>query len=301
MRKTSRNTYLYLFILLSSLSALVSTTTQASVSGSQETIEAFCRDWSNKLRTVEYEGCMALDLKVAAHKSPEGRLLTYREFVPKSAQIKTPLPKGKILLISGIHGDEYAAISIGYLWMQAMLERHNSNQNHWLFLPLTNPDGLFRSDPATRVNARGVDLNRNFPSPDWKDAALNFWKNHYRKNKRRFPGFSPASEIETQWMVSMIERFQPDAIISVHAPYGLLDYDGPEHAEPDKIGALNYRELGTFPGSLGRYAGEHLNIPVLTIELSSAGRMPTEKEIVQMWQDIEDWTHQKLEYKEVDF
>lgn len=267
----------------------------------QSSIEQFCTQWSKKLRTIKYDGCMDLQLKTAEVRSPEQRLLTYKEFIPTEKGGEPIRPKGKILFISGIHGDEYSAISITYLWMLAMQKSKHKRNHHWLFLPLTNPDGLFRSDPATRQNANGVDLNRNFPSPDWDESALDFWDHYYRKNKRRYPGPSAASEIETKWMVQTIERFQPDAIISVHAPYGLLDYDGPEHAVPSKIGVLKHRELGTFPGSLGRYAGEHLDIPVLTLELRSAGTMPKESEIVQMWQDIEKWSSEKIRHLERDF
>lgn len=257
-----------------------------------EKVKRFCDEIANKLRTVKYDGCMKLGLQTTDHyNSVQGRNLTYRHFTPNTNDDKTPA--GKILFISGIHGDEYSAISITYLWMLNMLEHQKENQQHWLFLPLTNPDGLFRN-PATRINANNVDLNRNFPSPDWDELAINYWVNHYRKNKRRYPGPSANSEPETQWLVDIIDEFKPDAIISVHAPYGLVDYDGPDHAVPNKIGALKHRELGTFPGSLGRYAGEYLEIPVLTLELRAAGTMPSNKEIYNMWQDVEEWTSTKV-------
>ncbi len=264
-------------------------------------IQQFCHALSKKLRTVQYQGCLNLNLQIASVRSIEGRPLTYREYVPETVESIPKRPKGRILLLSGIHGDEYSSISITYLWMLAMQKHPESTGQHWLFLPLTNPDGLFGKQPSTRMNARGVDLNRNFPSPDWEQLALPYWKYFYRQNKRRYPGSAPASEPETQWMVETIERFKPDAIISVHAPYGLVDYDGPEHATPDNIGGLQHKELGTYPGSLGRYAGEYLNIPVLTLELHAAGTMPTEKEIYSMWQDIERWATQKLIRKEEDF
>ncbi|MGC9386601.1 MAG: M14 family zinc carboxypeptidase [Hydrogenovibrio sp.] len=259
-------------------------------------IRQFCEDFANKLRTVDYEGCLTLTLN-ASHdfNSVEQRPLTYKEVLPANNQP----PKGRILFIGGIHGDEYAAISVSYLWLHSLLKGEAETDYHWLFLPLANPDGLFRS-PATRPNANGVDLNRNFPSPDWDEAALQTWRNHYRKNPRRYPGSAPASEPETQWMVQLIERFRPTAIISAHAPYGLLDYDGPEHAQPNKIGHLKHRALGTYPGSLGRYAGEHLNIPVLTLELQSAGRMPSQAEINQMLLDLENWVTDKIEQQEWD-
>ncbi|GKT11833.1 MAG: murein peptide amidase A [Thiomicrorhabdus sp.] len=264
-------------------------------------IKQFCKELSKKLRTVSYEGCLSLDLKVATTKSVENRALTFREYIPQAADSIPVLPKGRILFLSGIHGDELSSISITYLWMLTMLQDIEASSHHWLFLPLVNPDGLLGKSPATRTNARGVDLNRNFPSPDWDQLALQYWKQYYRKNKRRNPGPSPSSEPENQWVVDIIERFKPDAIISVHAPYGLLDYDGPEHATPDNIGRLKHKELGTYPGSLGRYAGEYLKIPVLTLELHSAGSMPSSRDIYKMWVDIERWSQAKIEHGEDDF
>lgn len=259
-------------------------------------VSDFCHQLSSKLRTVDMDGCLALKLKRSKVISPDQNALTFREVLPSEGKA----PKGRILFIAGIHGDEYAAISLSYLWLQTLTQKQQGNTYHWLFLPLANPDGLFHK-PATRTNAKGVDLNRNFPSPDWDKQAIQSWKTHYRSSKRRYPGPKANSEIETQWMVEMIKRFHPDAIISLHAPYGLLDYDGPEHAQPNKIGQLKHRPLGTYPGSLGRYAGEYLNIPVLTLELKSAGRMPTQNEIEQMLMDLVTWVDDKIEQRELDF
>jgi len=262
----------------------------------KEKVKTFCKEFSGKLRTVKYDGCMQLELDIENNfQSVSGRSLTFRHF--KSNNNDNTEAQGRILFISGIHGDEYSAISITYLWMLNMLKHEQENQQNWLFLPLSNPDGLFRS-PATRINANNVDLNRNFPSPDWEKLALDYWSKYYQKNRRRYPGPSASSEPETQWMVKLIEEFKPDAIISVHAPYGLVDYDGPDHAVPNRIGALKHRELGTYPGSLGRYAGEYLKIPVLTLELRAAGSMPSEQEIYTMWKDVEEWTKTKIKGEE---
>lgn len=261
----------------------------------KHSIEKFCLKLSDKLRTVTLQGCNSFNLDTMNRFSDDGYPLTHKEILPKQ---DLP-PKGKILFIGGIHGDEYAAISLTYLWLEALLNENNQTPYHWLFLPVANPDGLF-SLPATRTNGNSVDLNRNFPSPDWDEKAISTWKIHYNSNKRRYPGASANSEVETQWMVKIIQRFNPDAIIAVHAPFGLLDYDGPVHAQPNKIGHLQHRSLGTYPGSLGRYAGEHLEIPVLTLELDSAGKMPQPSEIKTMLADLEQWVDDKIKQKFVD-
>lgn len=265
-----------------------------------EDVDKLCQSVAKKLRTVKLDTCLAMQWQDSGYKTSEERPLVYREVTPIDTQQP---PEGRILFIGGIHGDEYAAISLTYLWLDALLKARTSpvaSHYQWLFLPVANPDGLLHQ-PAQRQNGRGVDLNRNFNTPDWNALALHNWKTIYHQNPRRYPGPYPASEIETQWIQQIIDRFQPDAIISVHAPYGLLDYDGPEHAQPNKIGHLKLRPLGTYPGSLGRYAGENLKIPVLTVELTKAGRLPNRKEIQQMWQDLEHWIGDKIEHREIDF
>ena len=73
-----------------------------------------------------------------------------------------------ILIFSGIHGDERSAIELArrmekrWIADPSLLGGH-----HVFFIPIVNPDG-FEAD--TRKNARGVDLNRNFPG-GWVNSA----------------------------------------------------------------------------------------------------------------------------------
>ena len=94
-------------------------------------------------------------------------------------------------------------------------------------------------------------------------------------------------------MLHQIREFQPDVVIAIHAPYDLLDYDGPPTA-PQRAGTLGRYRLGVFPGSLGGYAGIALGIPVVTIELPHAGIMPSKNEIHIMWLDLIAWVHDQV-------
>lgn len=122
----------------------------------------------------------------------------------------------------------------------------------------------------------------------WIATAIEYWRNNTGENPRRYPGQEAASEPEVRWIIEQIEKFEPEVIVSVHAPYHLLDFDGPSQA-PDKIGDLYLHQLGVYPGSLGNYAGLDLGIPVVTLELPSAGIMPSLEQIETMWVDILDW------------
>ena len=79
----------------------------------------------------------------------------------------------------------------------------------------------------------------------------------------------------------------------MHAPYHLVDYDGPPKA-PNSLGSLYLRKLGVFPGSLGNYAGIDLEMPIVTVELESAGIMPSNKEINKIWRDLIGWLQSQL-------
>jgi hypothetical protein len=206
----------------------------------------------------------------------------YKEYPP----LATREPLGKVLLIGGTHGDEYSSVSIIFKWMQT-LDQFHSGLFHWHIAPLVNPDGLLQ-EKSTRPNANGVDINRNFPTPDWENTALEYWITRTGRSVRHYPGPQALSEPETAWLVQEIESFTPDVIVSVHAPHGVVDYDGPEDG-PYKLGRLYLNLLGTYPGSLGNYAGIQKQIPVVTIELPYAGIMPTPAEIADIWRDLVRW------------
>ena len=92
-----------------------------------------------------------------------------------------------------------------------------------------------------------------------------------------------------------LERYRPDVIVSVHAPYNLVDYDAADRSNaPRRLGILKGKSLGTFPGSLGRYAGEERNIPVLTLELPHARKMPSAASTRKIWLDLVDWLRRNV-------
>ncbi len=177
-----------------------------------------------------------------------------------------------------------------------ILNQHHSGLFHWKLVPVLNPDGLLRRR-ARRMNANGVDLNRNFSTPDWTRRAItDYWIKRTHKNPRRYPGTAPLSEPESHWLAQEIEEFRPHAIVSVHAPYGVVDFDGPPSG-PKRLGHLHLNLLGTYPGSLGNYAGIGKNIPVVTIELAHAGIMPSGNHIRRIWTDLVSWLRKNIPRK----
>jgi murein peptide amidase A len=184
-----------------------------------------------------------------------------------------------ILFLGGVHGDELPTV---YIMLKLA---HYIKDNPALFkdkciviAPLVNPDGFLLTSP-TRVNASGVDINRNFPTRDWQRDAIRQWIAKGKKNKRYYPGANSASEQETLFQVALIKRFKPQKILSVHSPLNFFDYDGPSsdlnsfEQWMEKIcKEANHplKKFGYYPGSLGNYAGHERNIFTLTLELPSS-------------------------------
>ncbi len=247
-----------------------------------------CMRISHKLGSVDVEHCRGIHLADTGARSVRGQAILMKEYPPLLERRK---PIARVLLIGGTHGDEYASVSVVFKWMQT-LDQYHSGLFHWHVVPLMNPDGLLSTTPSARLNAHGVDLNRNMPTPDWYRSTSTYW-HQTGKDPRRNPGTDPLSEPESSWLYEEIRAFKPDAIISVHAPYGLLDYDGPPTA-PGNIGYLNLKRLGAFPGSLGNFAGKEHEIPVITVELPSAGSMPEDEEISNMWMDLVRWLRHNI-------
>ncbi|MFT5218088.1 MAG: protein MpaA [Planctomycetota bacterium] len=240
-----------------------------------------CVKISQKLASVKLFECRRLDMIATESESVNGFPLMVKEYPPLARR----KPNGRILMIGGTHGDELTSISVVFKWMN-IRQKHLSGLFHRPVNPLLNPGGALQTKHS-RTNANQVDLNRKFASPDaTASAALDYWPTNGYKINRRYPGPFPLSEPETNWLYTEIKSFKPDIIISVHAPFSLVDYDAPDRKNaPHKVGYLYKNLMGTYPGSLGNYAGLHLGIPVITIELPHAGIMPSRNNIDQLWTD----------------
>ena len=244
---------------------------------------SWCRDVTRVIPQIKLNMCASAELKPWA-KSVNGRDIMLREFAPAQK------PLARVLVIGGIHGDELTSVSIVFRWIERLQQPYGeAAQYQWRVIPVLNPDGLL-AKPPTRVNARGVDLNRNFPTDDWSSDAARYWLVSTSRDPRRFPGTAPRSEPESSWLHHEITTFKPDVIISVHAPYSVLDFDGPPRVEPPlRFGRLQLHRLGVYPGSLGNFGGIKAGIPVVTLELPHALDMPSEDELAKVWRDMQDW------------
>lgn len=244
-----------------------------------------CELLRHRMPAVSRAQCEAARLAPSGASSVQGTPLYWRDVPPAVTRQGAEPEALRVLMVGAIHGDELTAAALALRWIA--LAEHAGRPVHWRFVPVLNPDGLL-ARPATRVNASGVDLNRNFPTPGWALDAPRYWEKRTRRDPRRWPGPQPLSEPESRFVHAQMAQFAPHLIVSIHAPYGVLDFDGPQ-APPARLGRLWLDQVGIFPGSLGHYGGVHRGMPVVTIELPHALEMPPEAEIQSMFQDLLRW------------
>ncbi len=121
------------------------------------------------------------------------------------------------LIVAGIHGGSEANTTALALELIEFLSSHPDAVPKGIslyILPLLNPDGAARAaGPEGRINARGVDLNRNWPAlwqPEWNRSGC--WSLGPTS-----AGSGPASEPETMSLVQFISAVKVEALISYHS------------------------------------------------------------------------------------
>jgi predicted deacylase len=138
------------------------------------------------------------------------------------------------MIVAGIHGGaEWNTSALAYELI-VHLQKNMSmipDDVSLFILPLLNPDGEARNhSPDGRVNAHGVDLNRNWDA-NWRGA----WpRSGCWSLGDSYGGPHPGSEPETQALMSYLLDHHIDALISYHsAGLGILPSGEPPH--PDSV------------------------------------------------------------------
>ncbi len=193
-----------------------------------------------------------------------------------------------LYLIGGVHGDEKEGVYVLeqlFLWLdqneQSVLEDFSI-----VVIPVLNVDGHKK---LSRVNSQGVDLNRNLPSSLWSPTA---------REAKYFPGTSPLSEKENQFLVELFESYPPAFIISMHSWYPVLNFNGNCVQVAEYLSQFNgYPIDGDLeghptPGSLGEFGPEKYHAPVLTMEFAEEFKItekyPHSVSRLEIWKENEE-------------
>lgn len=173
----------------------------------------------------------------------------------------------EVIVLASIHGDEAETTVVVSEALRCLPE----GELQAAVILCGNPDGMLR---GTRGNGRGVDLNRNFPTSNWSPDPVHYKS---RANDARdialSPGSEPASEPETRALLSLIDRLQPRAIVSLHSALACVDDSGASHLGrqlADRCALPFLTEIGyPTPGSMGTWASER-GLNLVTLELEDA-------------------------------
>ncbi len=184
------------------------------------------------------------------------------------------------LIVAGIHGgSEYNTVDLAdqlIAYLNDHPERIPADTTLFILRDL-NPDGTAREHGVDgRVNAHGVDLNRNWPynwKADWPRDGCWIWR-------PVTGGTSGGSELEVQNLIAYIDRIKPAALISYHsAALGIFPGGKPDFAPSISLAAAvaevsdyPYPPLNTgcdYTGNLTDWAANTRSIPAIDIELTN--------------------------------
>jgi murein peptide amidase A len=183
-------------------------------------------------------------------------------------ELGDPATTRRVLIVGCIHGDERAGISVARR-LDAMAVPPGIDL--WVLNDL-NPDGAAAD---TRQNARGVDLNRNFPY-GWRPAG--------QPGDQQYPGPRSLSEPEARIAYRLILRLHPQITLFFHQPLGLVDESGGDPRVERRLAQLTglpLRRLTRYPGSAVGWQNHRLpsstafvvELPRGRLTLSSTARL----------------------------
>lgn len=175
----------------------------------------------------------------------------------------TTIPRKKILILGGVHGNELSAPVNLYLLAKEICEGSDINLFKifsvfdFYIVPCVNGYGMYHT---LRGNARSVNINRNFPVEKWffygKDLPISSGSNSYT-------GPSANSEFETQLIVNLTEYLKPDIAID-HHNYGTSRQQFYSEVPEMSLLYVGYKALAdcsyTFMKSLPQYFGTSYNL-----------------------------------------
>jgi murein peptide amidase A len=148
------------------------------------------------------------------------------------------------VVVGVIHGSEPGGLAVVRRLLRVQLP---AGVHLWL-IPTVNPDGLVA---GTRQNARGVDLNRNWPVA---------WVPNGRPWEGYYSGPRPLSEPENRAAAAFLLHVRPALTIWYHQPLGLVFGSDPHVAvlrRYARLTGLPYRRLAAPRGAATRWERRH--------------------------------------------
>ncbi len=187
-----------------------------------------------------------------------------------------PLRPGGLLALAGVHGEEAATVAV----VSRALRSIEPDRVTASVVLCVNPDGLVY---GTRGNARGVDLNRNFPTRKWRHGVIRHrWGSEAQREVELSTGEHAASEAEVASLLALVSSLRPAVILDVHSPLAQVIDSSATALGRELAERLALRLVTSNPGpegSAGRYFAETCQAYV-NMELPHDSLISAKEEIV---------------------
>jgi murein peptide amidase A len=184
----------------------------------------------------------------------------------QATELGDPGAARKLLVVGVIHGNETAGRAVVHALIAAGAP---PGVDLWVLDEL-NPDGVAA---GTRQNARGVDLNRNFP---WR------WRAAGRRGDQQYQGPRVLSEPESRIGYRLILRLRPRITIWFHQPLRVVDESGGSVAVERQYAravGLPLRRLPRYHGSAASWQNTRLRgTTAFVVELPPGPPTPAQAE-----------------------
>jgi protein MpaA len=231
--------------------------------------------WSTNFRTI----CQQT---FTVGSSVQGRSITGYRFGSGSTYV---------VFVGGLHGNEQSSTLTLNSWVEE-LERNYQNipsDKTIIVIPNTNPDG-YAVD--TRLNANGVDLNRNFPANNWQTGVY-VPPNTYLETGG---GAKALSEPESSSLANYLLAVSPRLVLTFHATARAVISNGAgdasavaqvyshesgltKYEQHDEDGIFSY----TTTGEMEDWLRDKHNIPTLLVELRTQYSNEITRQKSAMW------------------
>lgn len=190
-------------------------------------------------------------------RSVEQRVVEYRQFGRGEAQI---------LVVGPLEGDEPAGVEL----LERLVDHLERFPRRLAGTTVTvvrdpNPDGRLR---GARANARGVRLDMNFPTRQWRKVPI---------ADRWLSGRTPESEPETRALIGLLDDLKPDRIVLLQATRreAELRYSQPATPIARRVALASQLSATAWdsaeaPASLATYAANDRGLAMLVVRIAAA-------------------------------
>ncbi len=210
-----------------------------------------------------------------------GRTICYTAFTYGSSVKGRPLvgyvfgSSGPVTMYVGaIHGNEPSSSVLMKAWVSELEANPTRIEGkRVVVVPTINPDGIAAN---SRMNARGVNLSRNFPTSNWTRAINDTDGRHENGG-----GEAPLSEPESAAIARLTTQYRPRLLLSFHAIGSLVvgDPGGYSAGYAAKYASMvRYRDVTNsstssfdydITGAYEDWTYRNQGIPSMVIELNS--------------------------------